>query len=106
MHEEAWCVVVDGTGVTVTHPGGDSRSMPWEKIRGLFIETNDSGPFGADVWWIAAGDEGSVSFPLGATGEKEALAYLQTLPGFDNQALIKAMQSSENATFVIWDKGG
>jgi hypothetical protein len=106
VHEESWRVVADETGVTVTHPSGDSNSLPWEKIRGIFIETDDSGPFGADVWWIAAGDEGSVSFPLGATGEKEALAHFQTLPGFDNQALIKAMQSTDNATFVVWDKGG
>ena len=36
------------------------------------IETNDSGPFGADVWWLLFGadDRIAVAFPQGATGEQ------------------------------------
>lgn len=104
MNEESWTVRADAGGVRVTDPSGESSSLPWALIRGIVVQTNDSGPVGADVWWFAAGDEGSVTFPMGASGEKEALAYFQTLPGFDNQALIKAMQCTENETFLLWQK--
>lgn len=105
MNEASWAVQADAGGVKVTDPSGESSFLPWELIRGIVIQTNDSGPLGADVWWFAAGDEGSVTFPMGASGEKEALAYFQTLPGFDNHALIDAMSCTDNATFLLWQKG-
>lgn len=104
MYEERWQVTVDDSGVTVQSPSGEASSISWSDIRGLIIKTNDSGPIGADVWWFAAGDKGSVAFPMGAAGEQQALAYFQSLPGFDNHALIRAMQSTDEATFVVWEK--
>jgi hypothetical protein len=67
-------------------------------------ETNDSGPWGADVWWILVGNapESGCVYPNGATGEQEALEALQRLPGFDNGQFIEAMTSTENARFVCW----
>jgi len=103
MYEERWSVQADALGVKSIHPSGESTMLPWDKIRGIVIQTNDSGPVGADVWWFAAGDDGSVAFPMGATGEKDALAFFQSLPGFNNKELIKAMQSTTEATFLLWE---
>jgi hypothetical protein len=40
--------------------------------------------------------------PQGATGHKRLLERLQELPGFDNEAVIRAMASTSNDTFVAW----
>jgi hypothetical protein len=41
---------------------------------------------------------------MGATGEKAMLERLQRLPGFDNDALIQAMMSVEDAEFICWTR--
>ena len=69
-------------------------------LAAVYIETNDDGPCGADVWWLLNDTTGQtrVAFPQLATGETEALARLQQLPGF----AISGMNSTENARFECW----
>jgi hypothetical protein len=71
------------------------------------IETNDSGPFGADIWWLLFGadDRLACAFPQGAAGEKAAVDRLLGLPGFDHEAMIMAMGSTGNAVFPVWRRG-
>lgn len=105
MGEEKWIVTVNEAGTTVQDAAGQSASISWQETLGIFIETNDSGPFGMDVMWLVAGNQGSVMFPMGAQGEQSALKYFQGLPGFNNGEVIKAMSCSENRTFELWRKG-
>ena len=74
------------------------------ELNGVMIETNDSGPFGADVWWLLFGadDRVAVAFPQGAAGEQAAIDWLAGLPGFDHDAMIMAMGSTANAVFPVW----
>jgi hypothetical protein len=37
-------------------------------------------------------------------GTEALLEHLQTLPGFDNDAVIAAMQSTENQLFLCWER--
>lgn len=64
--------------------------------------TTNEGPYAPDVWWLLAGANGGCAIPLGATGEDQLVEWLQALPGFNNAALIEAMSSSDNQTFVCW----
>jgi hypothetical protein len=66
----------------------------------VYAETNGSGPWGADVWWLLEDKSGrtKVAFPQLATGENEALERLQLLPGFE----VRGMNSGENARFLCW----
>jgi hypothetical protein len=43
--------------------------------------------------------------PQGAQESTQLLERLQRLPGFDNAALMRAMSSTEEATFVCWRRG-
>ena len=54
----------------------------------MAISTNDSGPWGADFWWLLYGKDGELAcaFPEMATGDKEAADMLIALPGFDFEA--------------------
>lgn len=69
-------------------------------LAAVYIETNDSGPWGADVWWLLADSAGQtqVAFPQLATGEDAALERLQRLPGFG----MRGMNSCEAARFMCW----
>jgi hypothetical protein len=66
----------------------------------VYVETNDGGPWGADVWWLLTDRTGEtkVTFPQMATGEDAALERLQLLPGFE----VRGMNSTENARFMCW----
>ncbi len=69
-------------------------------IAAVYVETKDSGPWGADVWWLLNDNTGhtQVAFPQLATGEDAALERLRQLPGFE----VRGMNSDENARFMCW----
>jgi hypothetical protein len=104
VSEAAYVVSVEGNGISVADPNGDEKTLALEDLSGVMIETNDSGPSGADVWWLLFGadDRIAVAFPQGATGERDAIDWLIALPGFDHEAMVMAMGSTANAVFPVW----
>lgn len=81
-------------------PGHADQRIGMHELGAVYVATNDSGPWGADVWWLLNDKSGQtkVAFPLMATGEDAVLARLERLPGFE----IKGMNSTENARFLCW----
>ena len=105
MNNEArWPVTTLDDRIDTVDPDGEVRVVGFEDLRGVMIETNDTGPVGADVWWLLFGadDRLACAFPQGSVGEKEAVARLMSLPGFDHEAMIMAMGSTTNAVFPVW----
>ena len=103
--ERQWVVRFDAQGVAVDHPGGEQQSITWDEVRTIAIETNDSGPWGPDVWWQLEGVENFCAFPFGATGEQRAFEIiLAQFPGFDSDLFSKAMWTTDNARFVCWER--
>lgn len=102
--EALWRVVSDAHGIQAIDQTGNTMFVTVADLSSVAIATNDSGPCGADVWWLLCGLDGQLvcAFPQGATGEKEAIDYLMALPGFDHDELIKAMGSTDNAVFPVW----
>lgn len=102
--EAEWVVTLDARAITVKPPKGPEQSVWLVGLRGVTIETNDTGPWGADVWWVffGADDRVACSFPQGATGEKAVIDYLMALPGYDLEAMGRAMRSTRNAVFPVW----
>lgn len=95
--EKIWCL----------DPSGQKEEMNWDDIKMLKIRTTDEGPMLPDVFWEFYKDikKPQLVFPGGATGESEILNAVQSkLPGFDNGALIKAMSSTDNNEFILWQK--
>ena len=92
MIERRWVVRFDSRGATVDHPGGEHPSIAWDEVRTIAIETNDSGPWGPDVWWMLEGEGQLCAFPFGASGEQLAFEEIRTrFPGFDSELSAKAM---------------
>jgi hypothetical protein len=104
VSEADYIVGVEGDGISVADPNGEEKALPLAELSGVMIETNDSGPFGSDVWWLLFGadDRIAVTFPQGSTGEKAVIDWLIALPGFDHEAMIMAMGSTANAVFPVW----
>lgn len=102
--EARWTVTLGNGHVQVTDDRGEVKRLAMADLRCVAIETNDSGPWGADVWWLLFGADDRVAclYPQGATGDSAMLDYLCALPGFDFAEMARAMGSTDNALFPIW----
>ncbi|MBD3654739.1 hypothetical protein [Kangiella sp.] len=102
---EAEVTVTDKDGtITVAYPDGTIQTILWDKMESIEVHTNDSGPWGADVWWVLRATDCFCSYPQGATGEDALIPKYQALPGFDNEELIKAMGCTSNREFICWHR--
>lgn len=81
-------------------PKQTEQRIKMADLAAVYVETNDSGPPGADVWWLLNNDTGQtqVAFPQLATGDEAALERLRLLSGFQ----VRGMNSGENARFMCW----
>lgn len=104
--ESQFVVTIEETRIVCRCPSGETESVAWNDLDAVIVETNDTGPWGADVWWLLLGPAGSggCAIPQGATGEEALLTALQSLPGFDNEQLIAAMSCTENQKFLCWKR--
>jgi hypothetical protein len=104
LAERAVVVTTNDAGISATYPSGEVSSIDWSAIRLIAVETNDSGPWGYDVWWVLEGEPGRCVYPSGATGDIEALKVMEArFQGFDDGAVIKAMGCTSNHRFVCWE---
>lgn len=96
-------VVSDADGViTATYPNGDRLCVAWDDLTAIEVHTNDSGPWGTDVWWVLRDSDGTCMYPQGATGDAEMIPKYQTLAGFKDDELIRAMGCTDNRQFLCW----
>ena len=105
--EAKWIVQIEENCVRVTDDAGVTKSVRFDNLSGIAIETNDSGPWGADFWWLFFDQEDQLAcaFPEGATGQGETVDHLLKLPGFRHDEFTKAIRSTSNAVFAVWRKG-
>jgi hypothetical protein len=105
--ESLFVVRFDDEAITVTSPNGETQSVMWRDLTKVGIRTTDDGPAQPDVFWglHTGAEKAALVFPGGATGEQEVLAAMESrLPGFDDNQVIKAMGSTSNAYFLIWEQ--
>jgi hypothetical protein len=97
--EASYVVSVSGDDVRCLGPDGGSQAVSLKRLRDVYVETNESGLWGVDVWFVLRDDLGQqCSYPLGATGEAAVLDRLRALPGFR----LDGMNSTANARFLCW----
>lgn len=102
--EGRWTATVTEGSIRVVDHAGVAKEVEKSDLSGVIIETNDSGPWGADVWWLLFGGDDQVAcvFPQGATGESDVIDFLTALPTFDHGQMVKAMGSTNNSAFPVW----
>lgn len=102
--ESLYVVELTERGVLCRDPQANVEKVDWDDLTKVEIVTNDHGPFLPDCFWVLHGTQSGCVVPWGATGEKELIARLQSLAGFDNGAVIRAAPSTSWNRFLCWEK--
>jgi len=97
-------VRVDEQGLTARINGGPELRLEFQNLQRVTIRTTDEGPFAEDVFWILTTHNQVCIIPQSAEGQVELFDQLLKLPGFDCQAMIVAMSSTNNAEFECWTR--
>ena len=87
-----------GDTLHIESPRKDIKAFDLGTLKKVSVATNDSGPFGYDLWFVLEGGNGEISFPLETDGLNEVLQRLDQLPGFR----MRGMNSTANAWFECW----
>jgi hypothetical protein len=104
MPESSVVVGFDTEKIWCRRPDKPEQSLAWPELTSVVIGTGDEGPLAPDVLFILGANAGALVFPQGAAGSAEVLRQLQSLPGFDNETVIKAMGCTETGFFTCWKK--
>jgi hypothetical protein len=80
-----------------------TEEMLWQKLQKVSIVTNDKGPFTADVFMVFFSDTGACTVPQGNSEYNDLYTKVTAFKNVNFENIIKAMSSSGNAEFVIWE---
>jgi hypothetical protein len=90
--------------VSCRRSSGLLETIKWSALQAVIIKTTSNGPFVDDVFWVLVGQNSGCVVPSETSGSDELLKRLQALPGFDNNAVIRAMSSMNDKDFLCWKK--
>lgn len=97
-------VTVDDVTITYQSPQGDAQSFPWADLEAVEIEATTK-IFGS-LRYVLKGPTGTLNVPEDAKGFAKLRDRLEELSGWDNEALISALEETAPATLVAWRKQG
>ena len=95
---------VDETGVAYERSNGIVESVHWSDLQRVTIFTTDGGPFAEDAFFVLHASQGGCVVPQGAPDSEILLERLQQLPGFDNEAVVRAMSCTTENEFPCWER--
>jgi hypothetical protein len=100
-----WSVAIEGDSIVTSDGSETTRNLSIPELRKVVVQTDDSGPWGADVlYFLFTGDtEPAAVFPLEAQGCQNFVEWLSSLPGYDDRELARAMGSTSVARFVVFE---
>jgi hypothetical protein len=101
-------VTWDDTRISCRFPDGSARQMRWDDLKAVTIKTTDEGPWMEDVFLVLFSNrkEHCLSIPQSSAGGQEFFEKLINLPGFDEDAVVKAMSCTSNRSFLCWEEMG
>lgn len=94
-------VTVSDAELTVTESATRAATIRWADVREVRVRTTDTGPFTEDVFFVVRDSTLQLTIPHSHATEA-FVERLQALAGFDNEALVRAMSSAENAEFICY----
>ena len=92
----------DDDGARRLYRGEITHRVSWAELERVAIRTTEDGPFSEDLFWVLVGSRGTGFVIPSALVPDRLVERLQQLPGFDNGAVIEAMQSVTENVFVLW----
>jgi len=79
----------------------DLTGVRWNAVTEISVRTTARGPFEEDVFFVFTYDDDD-PLAIGLGDSDELLPQLQAMPGFDNEAFVRAMADSEAGASVLW----
>jgi hypothetical protein len=100
-----WSVRIEGESIVTSDGSRASLQLPIAALRKVVVQTDDSGPWGADVifFLFTSSPEPAGVFPLEAQGCHAFVKWLGELPGYNGRELARAMGSTDVAQFVVFE---
>ncbi|RNL80913.1 hypothetical protein [Nocardioides marmorisolisilvae] len=95
-------IVFDDEGARRLYRGETTHRVSWADLERVALRTTDDGPFAEDLFWVLVGSRGTGFVIPSSLIPHGMVERLQQLPGFDNEAVIQAMQSVTENVFVAW----
>jgi hypothetical protein len=97
-------VEFDDESLMFSHDGMPVNSIRWNELKEVSIQTTEGDPATEDVFFEFAGLERDhkILLPQTSEGVDQLLRRLQGVPGFEHQAVIDAMASTEQAKYICW----
>jgi len=80
---------------------GQREQVAWSELTEVWIITTSEGPFVDDFFFILRAADGT-GCAVPSTNAGDLLQRLQRLPRFDNEQIIRAVGSVEDARFICW----
>ena len=98
-------ITVDDDGVRRLLADGTEESVTWADLAEVAIRTTPEGPWKEDVFFllVRAGG-GGCAVPAGDPSADDLMNRLQSMTGFDNDAFVEAMTTTEDGLFVVWQR--
>lgn len=93
---------MDETGVRRWRDSAVIEAVKWDELATVAVVTTSSGPALDDVFWLLGGPGGTGVAVPSEQAPDGLIQRLQALPGFDNEALIRALTCTEDRVFPCW----
>lgn len=90
---------------TITYPDEDPVEIIWSDVERIEIITTNDGPWSEDFWWLfyLKGTESPIDVPQGAKGNEGIFDVLKkNFEGHDMETIMKALGSTSEARFNVW----
>ncbi|MCX2779118.1 hypothetical protein [Microbulbifer thermotolerans] len=94
-------------GATFGFPKASKEEIIWSNVSKIEIVTSDEGPWSEDLWWVIFQEdcEEPTLMPGGTENINAIFNVLETqFSGASMENIIKAMGSTSNAKFAVWEK--
>lgn len=95
---------LDESGLRREISDGTVESVKWDELKKITIVTTDQGPYVEDVFFVLEAEKGGTIVSQEWACKISLLERLAEFPGFDNEAVIRAMGCTDNNSFLCWQR--
>ena len=84
--------------------GAFREEIALDEITQIDLVTTSEGPFSEDVFAVLRGKDKEITIPQNTENFESLFDVFKKFEGFNYEAFIEAMSSTENERFVCWQK--
>jgi hypothetical protein len=104
--EDDYKIIINGDFVEANHPWWGSGKVRWDDLQQIILINTDKGPWLPDVWLKLVDSTSFCQIPQEVKEFEEIYEIVSRFDGFSFENFIESMACTDNATFLLWEKGG